>query len=413
MPVQFLLLWLTGLVSLAVLFTGGWLVTEQLTDPVRDDAVLWTGAALLAFAFLGRPLVLRLFPKGGPVADLPEGEVETLAGAGGAALHVETVGKLDGRPVVLTHGWGMDRTIWGPVVAALADRYRVVLWDLPGLGRSRRPMDGDYSPDRFAADLDSVLAVAGRPAVLIGHSIGGMTNLSWRRLHRRDGGAGAAGLAIVDSTPVMPLETIVAGPFLKAIRGPILEPLLKLTPRIDWLARAANIASYMNGSQHLVHRVTGFGERPTRETLDHVARLTTRHSPAVMAKGLLCVMRWDASEVPARADAPLAVIVGDRDLITRPDGSRFIAEVAPDAELTVIEGAGHMGLLEYPVDYGEALRRFVDKVSDRLDLMERPRSRDSAPGSGAASSAPAPRLSEPRSFEAPAARPAAPPAGTA
>ena len=52
-------------------------------------------------------------------------------------LHVELYGNADAPPVVFTHGWGGDATEWYYVKKDLARKFRLILWDLPGLGSPR------------------------------------------------------------------------------------------------------------------------------------------------------------------------------------------------------------------------------------------------------------------------------------
>lgn len=375
MPLQFLLQWLTGLFSLDLLLTGAGLVLEGYADEVREEFWFRTGWVLLAISLFGRFPLKFLFPKGPRTDDKPKGELRRVEGAAGE-LQAEVWGPKDAPALILTHGWQMDRSLWTPTIKALSGRYRVIGWDLPGLGASAKRSDKAYHPDAFAADLDRVLAIAGGPAILVGHSIGGMTSLSWARANRERLARDVAGLVIVDSTPVQPLETVFAGPLLKAIRKPVIEPMLRLTAAVPWLARLMNFASYLNGSQYLVHRVTGFGRFATRQNLDHVSRLSTKNDPGVGARGILGVMRWDAAEMPAKLHAPTRAVVGEHDLITRPDGSRFLAETAPDAELLVMDGCGHMGLLERPEDYARAIGDFADRVFEARRKLESPASYD-------------------------------------
>jgi len=87
----------------------------------------------------------------------------------------------DGTRVVLTHGWGATAHMWGPQVAALQARARVVTWDLRGHGRSASPEDaGAYTQDGALADLD---ALVGDGAVLVGHSLGGQLSLAFALRH--------------------------------------------------------------------------------------------------------------------------------------------------------------------------------------------------------------------------------------
>src|SRR5947207_44430 len=73
-------------------------------------------------------------------ADWPEaadpGEVRRLRRPDGTEIHVVLRGPADGPPVVLTPGWGADTGEWAYTVRDLAGRYRLITWDLPGLGES-------------------------------------------------------------------------------------------------------------------------------------------------------------------------------------------------------------------------------------------------------------------------------------
>ena len=78
----------------------------------------------------------------------------------------------DGRPLVLLHGWCLNRKLWLYAEEALADDFRVVTPDLPGFGQSEY-LAGPYSLMRYGDDLRVLLAEAGlRDAVLVGFAFG-------------------------------------------------------------------------------------------------------------------------------------------------------------------------------------------------------------------------------------------------
>jgi pimeloyl-ACP methyl ester carboxylesterase len=81
-----------------------------------------------------------------------------------------------GRPVVLLHGLMGRATTWWPVARELTRHGRVLGPDARGHGRSGRPTDGAWSPDRMAADVVEILEDVG-PAALVGHSMGGLSAL--------------------------------------------------------------------------------------------------------------------------------------------------------------------------------------------------------------------------------------------
>lgn len=112
---------------LATWFGGDSWVIEGVEVTERDDWRLWVGLGLLAWSFLGRvPVLMVLAKPGGPEFTRAKAHPE-VEGAAGARLHVETAGPADGPPVVLTHGWGMDASIWTPTREALSDRFRLIL----------------------------------------------------------------------------------------------------------------------------------------------------------------------------------------------------------------------------------------------------------------------------------------------
>jgi pimeloyl-ACP methyl ester carboxylesterase len=61
-------------------------------------------------------------------------------------------------------------------------------------------------------------------------------------------------------------------------------------------------------------------------------------------------------------DVPVLIVCGDHDLLTPLDHSREIASVLPEAELVVIEGGGHVVLLERAEEVDEAIEEFLEKV---------------------------------------------------
>lgn len=53
----------------------------------------------------------------------------------------------DGPPIVFCHGTPWSSDLWQPFASALADRYRVYLWDMPGYGQSSKDPDHAVSLD--------------------------------------------------------------------------------------------------------------------------------------------------------------------------------------------------------------------------------------------------------------------------
>ncbi|WP_122762110.1 alpha/beta fold hydrolase, partial [Pseudomonas syringae group genomosp. 3] len=79
-----------------------------------------------------------------------------------------------GHPVVLIHGVGLNKEMWGGQIVGLAPRYRVIAYDMLGHGASPRP-DPDTGLPGYAEQLRELLAHLGVPqASVVGFSMGGL-----------------------------------------------------------------------------------------------------------------------------------------------------------------------------------------------------------------------------------------------
>src|SRR5919202_3918578 len=208
-PFPLLFTWLVGLLSLALLGGGVYLLCAWYVGALVGTGDLVGGLAMTLWSLVGRWVVLAFHPRGSgePHTLRPESEVR-LPRPDGTSLYVERYGSADAPAVVLTHGAGANRTSWSYAIRSLSQRFQVLVWDMPGLGHSEKPRRGDYSLERHAQDLEAVLGVAdGQPAVLVGHSMGGMVLLTFGRLFPHHLGTRVRGLALVDTSYTNPART--------------------------------------------------------------------------------------------------------------------------------------------------------------------------------------------------------------
>jgi len=83
-----------------------------------------------------------------------------------------------GSPVILIHGIGEYVEIWWPNIVTLAQQHRVFAVDLPGFGRSDKPVDAPYGYPYFARFIHDFMSGLGlERASLVGHSLGGAVAL--------------------------------------------------------------------------------------------------------------------------------------------------------------------------------------------------------------------------------------------
>ena len=326
---------------------------------------LFAGAALLALLGVGggRALWWLVLPRRG---DDPRheraGEARRVRRPDGTDIHVEVAGNPAGPTVVLTHGWGANATEWFYLRRQLGDRYRLVAWDLPGLGKSRSPNDKNFSLDKLADDLRAVLdEVGGGPAVLLGHSIGGMISLNYAKRYPADLGGRVAGLVLVHTTHTNPVKTTQGSSVLVPLQKPVLEPLAYLMIGLSAVAYAMNALSYLNGTLHWSNFRQLFSYSATWGQVEWASKYVLQVWPATYARGTLGMFRYHATDALGGITVPTLVVAGDWDKITKPVASEEIRAGVPAAEMTTLSPAGHMGLISHHEDFGRAVRAFLDR----------------------------------------------------
>ena len=371
MAITFLLRAIFTIVSVALLVAavvllGNWYGGDrvQTADGVihihRDNWNLWTGIALLAWSFLGRiPILFMLARKDTDPMRPRRDNGQTVESPTGATLYTEQHGRADAKTVILTHGWSMDSTIWHYAKRDLGEHYRVLTWDLPGLGLSKQAKRGVSLP-RYAEDLKGLIAQASnQPVMLVGHSIGGMIIETLTRDDPAFFARHVDRVVLLNTTYTNPLKTMILSGLLQTLRKPLIVPMMYLQIWLMPLVWLMQWQSYMSGSQHIAIRF-GFGRFVTRSQLDHTALLMTRNSPAVVAHGDLAMLRWDGTQGLPHLTVPTLVVGGDADIVTKLSASEHIAAAVPSGRLHTVGGVNHMGPVEQAPVYHDLITAFDD-----------------------------------------------------
>lgn len=378
-------MWLLGLLSAAIVagavylghewYQRSWGWDDALQQSVfapdfgwnAPTAMLVAAVVLALVAVAGGPmlkLLLLATKRSGDdprQARRPPVTTERVQRPDGSELHVYFHGPADAPALVLAHGWGLNSDEWVYTHAELAKHFQVITWDEPGLGHSTRPKNGDFSLEKLASDLRAVLGRAGDRAVLIGHSIGGMMVLTFCRLFPELLGSKVAGLVLAHTTYTNPVRTTKGAAFYSAIEKPILVPLMYLTIALSPLLWLLNWMSYRNGTAHLSNMRSSFAGTESWEQLDFSARFVTQAPPAVLARGMLGMMRYDATGTLPKIPVPVLVVTGDRDGTTKPEAGARMEREIPTTRALTLSPAKHLGLLEHHERFAQGVQEFIRK----------------------------------------------------
>ncbi len=257
----------------------------------------------------------------------------------GVRLACEVFGEGDRPWVVFVHGFPFSRATWQREARVLATEYRVLTFDLRGLGESElgpvpQPLES-YVDDLFA--LTEGLGI--ERAALVGLSMGGYISL--RAVQRA--GERFWALALCDTRAEADSDE-------------------------GKLGRAAGIRLLHAGGREEFLRgfLPKLLKRPESEAGRWLMELMRANDPLAMANALAAMQgRTETTAALSTFDLPTLVVVGRDDTLTPLALSQAMAQRIPGAELAILEDAGHVANLEAPAAFDRALGEFLARVAPR------------------------------------------------
>jgi pimeloyl-ACP methyl ester carboxylesterase len=255
-----------------------------------------------------------------------------------------------GRPsILMLHGGGQNRYSWKNTGQILADEgYHVIALDSRGHGDSDRAPNADYAVETLKDDVMRVLDAIGRPVVLVGASMGGLTGI---------------------------LAAEAAGP--EKVTGLI---LVDVVPRYEKTG-SARIRDFMLTNIH------GFGS--LEEAADAVAAYLPYRDKPRSPEGLKKNLRlrdgrwywhWDPAFMTAPGDdpelrtemfehaaadlkVPVLLIRGKLSDVVSPAGVRHFLDTVPRAEFVELSNAGHTAAGDDNDAFSDVVVDFVRRVT--------------------------------------------------
>ncbi len=240
--------------------------------------------------------------------------------------------------LVMVHGMALDHRDLLAFADTLTDRWRVLVWDMPGHGESQ-PAPVDYRVPAMADALDTVMTAAGaRQAVVLGFSFGGVVAQDFVRRH-----------------PGSVSALILYGCFMA-----YLQP----APVPRWLV--GPLVTSMYGIRGWARIKADFVQSCA---LTEAARAAIAGSPEPLGKrGFLAMTKALLTAGEPDPDfsvtVPLLLISGERDGYARAVAAGFaaLAATSPQAETVTVAAAGHCAHLDAPDAFAGAVRSFLDRL---------------------------------------------------
>ena len=248
------------------------------------------------------------------------------------SLSYDIVG--NGNPLILLHGYPLNRSIWNGVIPFLQDISTLVVPDLRGHGDSPIP-EGEYLMQTMAGDVAALMDhLQIEKAIIAGHSMGGYVALAFANYFpERVMGLGLIATQAVPDTPdryQSRMETIQE--IKKKGAGVVTASMInrltqdrKLDAKLEGIITAATV-------QGLIGTLQGIAKRE------------------------------DATPWLASITVPSLILSGKMDLIVPREKAQEMANHFPHSWWIENPQSGHMPMMEDPLTTGIALRSLVLKV---------------------------------------------------
>lgn len=251
----------------------------------------------------------------------------------------------DAPTLVMIHGFTGSKENWYPLARELGGRYRLLIPDLPGWGESERKPGAVYGFPEQAANVDAFIraTLPGKPVVLLGHSMGGGIAALVAARYPRDvakvGLLDAAGVRFKDNRFGLdvlagknPFGVGDAASLRRYIDTVFFDAAAK--PWIPWPASAA-----------LVEK-RGADAAFEQSVLDRIGR-----SEEALLPG----------EEAARIRQPALLLWCRQDAVIDASALDLYAQRIPQARKVLLDGCGHMSLMEQPRQVANAVVKLVDQ----------------------------------------------------
>ena len=252
-----------------------------------------------------------------------------------------------GDPLILLHGFGGDKDHFVRVARLLTSRYHVIIPDLPGFGESSHPSSADLSVkvDYTArAQAERVRSLAQhlnlKSVHLGGNSMGGQIALAYAAAHPGE----------VDS-------------------------LWLLSPAGIWSAPQSELAKIVDGHQHnvlLIRNADDFYRafnfvmtkpplvpRPLLNVMAQKSIANEKLSEVIFNQ----VTNDSLEQRVAGLKTPTLIVWGNQDRVINPLTAEILYKMMPRSRVIIMDGIGHMPMLENPAQCAEDYLRFRFKLA--------------------------------------------------
>jgi sigma-B regulation protein RsbQ len=242
------------------------------------------------------------------------------------------------------HGFGCDQNMWRLVAPAYASRYRTVLFDLVGSGRSDLSA---YDPEKYSslqgyADdvLELVREFSEGPAIFVGHSVSAMIGMLANLADPARFGA----QVMIGPSPCYINDGDYVGGFSRSDIDSLLETL---------------DSNYLGWSSNMAPVIMGAPDQP--ELGVELTNSFCRTDPEIAKQFARVTFLSDVRPELPKLTAPTLIVQCNEDLIAPIAVGEYLHRTLPRSTLSIIDNVGHCPHLSSPSRSTAAIDAFLAK----------------------------------------------------
>jgi magnesium chelatase accessory protein len=238
---------------------------------------------------------------------------------------------------------GASTHSWRDLARILGRRFTVVAPDLPGHGFTGHPAPALMTSEGMARAVAAMLKVLGvQPAIVVGHSAGAAVGARLMLLHFI---APVSLICLNGALSPMPRH--------QSTLYSLLARLLTNSPASSWV-----FALQARRDKTVDRLLAATGSRIDGDGRRFYARLMSR--PGHVGGALRMMARWNLDDLDlTQLDAPVTLIVGDRDGMVPPEDATRVEARLPHGRVVTLRGLGHLAHEEEP----EIVARLIEEVA--------------------------------------------------
>jgi pimeloyl-ACP methyl ester carboxylesterase len=254
-------------------------------------------------------------------------------------------------PLVLLHGITDNALTWAPLLDRIDPRCRVLAPDFRGHGESAKP-DAVYTAEAYAEDVRHLIdEVAGQPALVLGHSLGGVVAVQ-------------VGVTAPERVRALFLEDppLYFVNDLNEIYQAVFQGMVMMARTLqdgsrsadDWFEVMANAPDPYSGKPG----IDTMGAEKIRLRLDSIGMMR----PQALEDGLAGSLEWDTDQVLRGLSCPVTLVTGEPALgaVMTPEEAARVTGIAPRVRAIQLQGVGHLIHDQQPDAWLDAVNLWID-----------------------------------------------------